>query len=91
MFSRYDCCYHCSHHHRRLTFRRGMAAMLILVVLVFALLHAQKPGSHQHPARTHTAPTTPAVPGEDMSRRGHGRVTSGTTHRATTPVTCTPG
>ena len=55
MFSRYDCCYHCSHHHRHLTFRRGMAAMLILVLLVFALLHGPKPASHQHPARHQTA------------------------------------
>ncbi len=70
MFSRYDCCYHCSHHHRHLSFRRGMAAMLILVLLVFALLHGQKPGTHHHPTRAHATPRPSgrAGPGHDPTR-----------------------
>jgi len=69
VFSRYDCCYHCSHHYRHLTFRRGMAAMLILVVLVFALLHGQKSGSH-HLNRAHTTdrPSGRAGRGRDPTR-----------------------
>jgi hypothetical protein len=69
MFSRYDCCYHCSHHYRHLTFRRGMAAMLILVVLVFALLHGQKPGIHHlNRAQTTHRPSGRAGRGHDPTR-----------------------
>ncbi len=55
MFWRHDCCYYCWHHYRHLSFRRGMASLLILAIVVYALLHAPGLASHRHPARAHTS------------------------------------
>ncbi len=54
-----DCCWY----HERRSFRDGMAALLVLAVVVFGLLHAPDlTGRHHHvhhrPA--HTAPAHPA-------------------------------
>ena len=63
MFWRRHYCYDCYRHHEWLSFKRGMAAMLILAFLVIGLLdypahahHARKPHpGHSHAAASHRA------------------------------------
>jgi hypothetical protein len=53
MFWRHECCYYCWHRYRHLSFRRGMAALLILAVVVYGILHAPGLASHLHVTGPH--------------------------------------
>lgn len=68
MFWRHDHCYYCWHRCRRFSLRRGMAALLILAVVVYGVLHApglasylRLTGCHpgHHVPRQHLTPAHP--------------------------------
>lgn len=88
MFRRRHYCHDCYRHHEWLSFKRGMAAMLILAFLVIGVLdyptharHARKP----HPSHSHTAASHRGrhqhQPGHAAGRRTRPRPNPATPHR----------
>ena len=92
MFWRRHYCYDCYRHHEWRSFKRGMAAMLILAFLVIGVLdypvharHARKPHlSHSHVAASHGRHKH--QPGHPAGRRTRSRPNPATPHRHRSPA-----